>query len=126
MPAFGRKYPKNSPRYFYSDNPLPLNSSQKKILKAVGNPKNRFVVIDGPPGTGKSHTIGAVTYWANQNNKSIVITSHKTEALDVVERMLTDKFKGLHPHSKPSVIRISKSNGPATLISAEIPVFTGN
>lgn len=112
---FREDYPKNSARSFYSDNPLPLNPSQKRILTAIGNPKNRIVVIDGPPGTGKSHTIGAITYWANQNNKSIIITSHKKEALDVVERMLTDKFKALHPHTKPSVIRLSKNNDLTTL-----------
>lgn len=112
---FREDYPKNSVRSFYSDNPLPLNPSQKRILTAIGNPKNRIVVIDGPPGTGKSHTIGAITYWANQNNKSIIITSHKKEALDVVERMLTDKFKALHPHTKPSVIRLSKNNDLTTL-----------
>jgi len=122
-------YPKNSARAFYSDNPLPLNPSQKKILTALGNRKNRIVVVDGPPGTGKSHTIGAITYWANQNNKSIIITSHKKEALDVVERMLTDKFKSLHPHSKPSVIRITKSNDLTTLNtidnSLSLPVIDG-
>jgi very-short-patch-repair endonuclease len=116
---FRDDYPKNSAGYFYSDNPLPLNPSQKKILTAMGNPKNRVVVVDGPPGTGKSHTIAAVSYWANQNDKSIIITSHKKEALDVVERMLTDKFRKLHPHSKPSVIRISRDQELATLNTIE-------
>lgn len=126
---FREEYPKNSARFFYSDNPLPLNPSQKKILTSLGNPKNRIVVIDGPPGTGKSHTIGAITYWANQHNKSILITSHKKEALDVVERMLTDKFKILHPHTKPSVIRITKNNDLITLNtidnSLSLPVIDG-
>ena len=88
-------------------------------LTALGNPKNQVVVVDGPPGTGKSHTIAAVTYWANQNRKSVIITSHKKEALDVVERMLTDKFRGLHPHSKPSLIRISRDQALATLNNIE-------
>ncbi|MBM4274121.1 MAG: hypothetical protein FJ128_01205 [Deltaproteobacteria bacterium] len=116
---FREDYPLNSPRYFYSDNPMPLNRSQKKILTALGNSKNRVVVVDGPPGTGKSHTIAAVTYWANQNRKSVIITSHKKEALDVVERMLTDKFRKLHPHSKPSVIRISRDQELVTLNTIE-------
>ncbi|MBI5741544.1 MAG: AAA family ATPase [Nitrospirae bacterium] len=127
--SFREEYPKNSARFFYSDNPLPLNQSQKKILTAIGNPKNRIVVIDGPPGTGKSHTIGAITYWSNQHKKSIVITSHKKEALDVVERMLTDKFKSLHPHTKPSVIRITRNNDLSTLNtidnSLSLPVIDG-
>lgn len=126
---YREEYPKNSARGFYSDNPLPLNPSQKKILTALANQKNRIVVVDGPPGTGKSHTIGAITYWSNQNNKSIIITSHKKEALDVVERMLTDKFKVLHPHTKPSIIRITKSNDLTTLNtidnSLSLPVIDG-
>lgn len=126
---FRESYPKNSAKFFYSDNPLPLNPSQKKILTALGNKKNRIIVVDGPPGTGKSHTIGAITYWANQNKKSIIITSHKKEALDVVERMLTDKFKALHPHTKPSVIRLTKTNDLNTINtidnSLSLPVIDG-
>lgn len=127
--SFRESYPKNSAKFFYSDNPLPLNPSQKKILTALGNQKNRIIVVDGPPGTGKSHTIGAITYWANQNKKSIIITSHKKEALDVVERMLTDKFKALHPHTKPSVIRLTKANDLNTINtidnSLSLPVIDG-
>ena len=127
--SFRERYPKNTARYFYSDNPLPLNPSQKKILTALDNRKNRVIVVDGPPGTGKSHTIGAITYWANQNKKSIIITSHKKEALDVVERMLTDKFTALHPHGKPSVIRITKANDLNTINtidnSLSLPVIDG-
>lgn len=106
---FRETYPHGTPKYFMSDNPLPLNSAQKKILSALGNPKNKIVVVDGPPGTGKSHTIAAITYWANQNDRSVIVTSHKKEALDVVDRMLTDKFKDLHQHAKPSIMRITKS-----------------
>lgn len=127
--SFREKYPKNSARYFYSDNPLPLNPSQKKILTALSNLRNRIVVIDGPPGTGKSHTIGAITYWANQNNRSIIITSHKKEALDVVERMLTDKFMKIHPQIKPSIIRLSKNSDLSTINtidnSLSLPVIDG-
>jgi len=117
--TFSDHYPKNTPRYFYSDNPLPLNPSQKKILTALENAKNRIVVVVGPPGTGKSHTIAAITYWANQNGKSLLITSHKQQALDVVERMLTEKFKALHPHAKPPVIRIARSQELTTLNTFE-------
>lgn len=107
--AFKNTYATGTPKYFITDNPLPLNSEQKKILLALNNPKNKTLVIEGPPGTGKSHTIAAITYWANQNNKSVVITSHKKEALDVVDRMLTDNFKKLHLYAKPSIIRLLRS-----------------
>lgn len=87
-----------------------LNNSQKRILLALNNQKNKIIVVDGPPGTGKSHTIAALTYWANQANKSVVITSHKKEALDVIDRMLTEKFCNLHPKAKPSIVRFGKND----------------
>lgn len=106
---FNRQYPPKSAKRYISDNPLNLNTYQKRILLALHNPKNRIVVVDGPPGTGKSHTIAAITYWANRERKSVVITSHKKQALDVIDRMLTDKFRNLHPKAKPSVIRLSRN-----------------
>lgn len=106
---YKERYPQTSAARYIHDNPLPLNASQKRILTAVQNDKNSAIVVDGPPGTGKSHTIAAITYWANQNNKSLVITSHKKEALDVIERMLEKKFKTIHPHAKPSILRLSRN-----------------
>jgi len=106
---FKKRYPIKSSNRYISDNPLNLNVSQKRILLALNNPKNKAIVVDGPPGTGKSHTIAAITYWANQERKSVVITSHKKQALDVIDRMLTDKFCNLHPKAKPSIIRLSKN-----------------
>jgi len=72
---FRERYPSGSARSFIADNPLPLNVEQKKILLALANQKNRVITVGGPPGTGKSHTIAAIAYWANQNNRSVVITS---------------------------------------------------
>jgi very-short-patch-repair endonuclease len=106
---FRERYPIKSSSRYISDNPLNLNLSQKRILLALNNPKNKIIVVDGPPGTGKSHTIAAITYWANKEKKSVVITSHKRQALDVVDRMLTDKFRDLHPKAKPSIIRLAKN-----------------
>ena len=107
------RYSFKSPQRYMSESPLPLNTSQKRILLALAHEKNHIIVVDGPPGTGKSHTIAALTYWANENNKSVVITSHKQEALDVIDRMLTDKFKSLHPQAKPSIIRMDRETGSA-------------
>ncbi|MBW6484996.1 MAG: AAA family ATPase [Syntrophobacterales bacterium] len=110
---FLEKYSIKNPARYISNSPLPLNNSQKRILLALANEKNHVIVVDGPPGTGKSHTIAALTYWANENNKSVVITSHKQEALDVIDRMLTDKYKSLHPQAKPSIVRMDKETGSA-------------
>ncbi|MDY0280544.1 MAG: AAA domain-containing protein [Salinivirgaceae bacterium] len=99
--------------------PMNLNETQNKILMAVRNPKNEIIVVDGPPGTGKSYAIAAIVYLANSLNKSVVITSHKKQALDVIDAMLTDRFKKLHPRSKPAVLRLEKPGGPATLNSMD-------
>ena len=104
---YAKKYPKKSVNNLLSTIPLSLNKPQKRILTALESSKNKIIVVDGPPGTGKSYTIAAITYWANQQHKSLVITSHKKAALDVIDRMLTDKFKQLHPKAKPSVLRLS-------------------
>ena len=106
--VFLDNYSLKKPARYVSNSPIPINNYQKRILLALANGKNQIIVVDGPPGTGKSHTIAALTYWANENNKSVVITSHKQEALDVIDWMLTDKYKSLHPQSKPSIVRLDK------------------
>jgi len=110
---FQENYPLTSPKRYMADGPIPLNNSQKRILLALANSKNKMVVVDGPPGTGKSHTIAALAYQANEDGKSVVITSHKKEALDVIDRMLTDKYKSLHPQAKPSIVRMDRETGSA-------------
>lgn len=84
---YPEKYSFKSPERYISQSPLPLNHAQKRILLALAHHKNQIIVVDGPPGTGKSHTIAALTYWANENKKSVVITSHKQEALNVIDRL---------------------------------------
>jgi len=108
---FKTEYPAKSADRYLSGSPIPISDSQKRILLALKNEKNRIIVVDGPPGTGKSHTIAALTYWANEHKKSVVITSHKQEALDVIDRMLSDKFEHLHPQAKPSIVRMDSQTG---------------
>ncbi|MEI7621360.1 MAG: AAA domain-containing protein [Candidatus Moraniibacteriota bacterium] len=114
---FNENYPSNSAKRYMSDGPIPLNNSQKRILLALENSKNKIIVVDGPPGTGKSHTIAALAYKANEDGKTVVVTSHKKEALDVIDRMMTDKFKSLHPQAKPSIVRMDIETGSANNFS---------
>ncbi len=80
--------------------------------------------MDGPPGTGKSYTITAIVYLANQLGKSVVITSHKKQALDVIDQVLTEQFKNLHPKSKPSILRIQRASEPQSLNSLQNTLST--
>jgi very-short-patch-repair endonuclease len=104
--------------------PLQLNETQRKILTATENPRNEIIVVDGPPGTGKSYTITALVYLANQMGKSVLVTSHKRQALDVIDQALTEQFKKLHPQSKPSVMRLERGRGPAGINSIQNTLST--
>jgi very-short-patch-repair endonuclease len=117
-----RNYPRKSTERLIPSRltvPLSLNETQKKILEAVENEKSEIIVVDGPPGTGKSYTITAIVYLANQLGKSVVVTSHKKQALDVIDQVLTDRFKMLHPRAKPSILRLERQRGPASLNNIE-------
>ena len=76
--------------------PIPLNAEQLKVLNAINKKGCDRIIIEGPPGTGKSHTITAIIYHALLNKKSVLMVSDKKEALDVVEEKINgvlDKMK---------------------------------
>lgn len=105
-----QRYPKKSVNRLIhpsSQVPLPLNEPQQRILLAAENTANRFIVVEGPPGTGKSHTITALIYQATLMGKSVLVTSHKQQALDVIDNALTEQFKSVHPNSKPPILRLT-------------------
>jgi superfamily I DNA and/or RNA helicase/very-short-patch-repair endonuclease len=70
--------------------PVPLNSEQRQILLALGKKDCRYATVEGPPGTGKSHTITAIVCDAILKDKSVLVLSDKKEALDVVEDKITE------------------------------------
>jgi hypothetical protein len=65
--------------------PIPLNFEQLAISRALRRPDCHRIVIEGPPGTGKSHTITALIFEALRRGNSVLLVSDKKEALDVVE-----------------------------------------
>jgi hypothetical protein len=71
------------------DTPIPLNEEQQKVIHAIGHHEGRFIVVEGPPGTGKSHTIVAIAADCAFRKKSCLILSDKAEALDVVHDKLS-------------------------------------
>ena len=73
-----------------AESPIPLNEEQRQILMAIKKPKCKYITVEGPPGTGKSHTITAIVCDSVLNNKSVLVLSDKKEALDVVEDKISD------------------------------------
>lgn len=72
------------------ESPIPLNSEQIQILSAISKSDCKYLTVEGPPGTGKSHTITAIIFDAILKNQSVLVLSDKKEALDVVEDKITE------------------------------------
>lgn len=102
------------PERLVAEAPIPINEEQQKILKASMNDKCRFIAVEGPPGTGKSHTITAIAFNCILNDRSVLILSDKKEALDVVEDKLSQTLSSVR-HTQDGqdfpnpILRLGKS-----------------
>ena len=76
------------PERLVYESPVPLNSEQRQILMALQKERCKYITVEGPPGTGKSHTITAIVCDSVLNNQSVLVLSDKKEALDVVEEKI--------------------------------------
>ncbi len=84
-------------------NVLDADSSQLAVLEEAKQGKN--LVVEGPPGTGKSQTIVNLIAELMAMNKKILFVSEKRAALDVVKSRLDDLGLGdgcLELHGKNS------------------------
>lgn len=91
--------------------PVPLNEEQLQILMAIRNKECKYITVEGPPGTGKSHTITAIIFDAILKNQSVLVLSDKKEALDVVENKITDTMNKVR-HDKNfqnPILRLGKT-----------------
>jgi len=91
--------------------PIPLNGEQLQILSAIKNKGCKYITVEGPPGTGKSHTITAVVFNAILKNQSVLVLSDKKEALDVVEDKITDTMNKVRhdKHFQNPILRLGKT-----------------
>tara|TARA_X000000950_G_C13909720_1_gene658481 strand:+ start:154 stop:4722 length:4569 start_codon:yes stop_codon:yes gene_type:complete len=106
------------------ESPIPVNPEQQKILRALNNEKCKYVVVEGPPGTGKSHTISAIAFDYILKFKSILILSDTREALDVVENKINttlNQVRGKHNIQNP-ILRLGKMGNTYNKILAKSSV----
>jgi len=92
--------------------PVPLNAEQRKILVALEKQKCQYVAVEGPPGTGKSHTITALVCNQVLAHRSVLILSDKPEALDVVEDKITNALSQVRlpeEEFQNPILRLGKS-----------------
>lgn len=73
--------------------PLPSNEEQKEVARRLND--NYGVVVEGPPGTGKSQTIVNLICHLLANGKRILITSQTGRALRVLSDKIPDEIKAL-------------------------------
>jgi very-short-patch-repair endonuclease len=71
---------------------LDADSSQHAAIEAAK--RGASLVLDGPPGTGKSQTIANVIAEFLAAGKTVLFVSEKAAALEVVQRRLQDKGLG--------------------------------
>ncbi|KQP59278.1 DUF3320 domain-containing protein [Methylobacterium sp. Leaf112] len=74
--------------------PLSADSSQLSAVIAAGQGKD--FVLFGPPGTGKSQTIGNMIAHCLAQGRTVLFVSQKTAALEVVRRRLQEIGLGDH------------------------------
>jgi hypothetical protein len=82
------------------ESPVPLNSEQRQILMALQKERCNYITVEGPPGTGKSHTITAIICNSVLNNQSVLVLSDKKEALDVVEEKIASTLNRVRKDKK--------------------------
>ena len=73
--------------------PLPLNEEQLKVMKQIS--LNHQVVVKGPPGTGKTHSIASLICHFLSQGKKILITSQTDRALKVLKSKLPHRLQPL-------------------------------
>lgn len=73
--------------------PLPWNDEQKRIAERIE--VNYGVVVKGPPGTGKSHTIANLIARFLAQGKSVLVTSQTSKALEVLRGKLPENIRSL-------------------------------
>lgn len=110
-----------TPDRLVAPSPIPLNSEQLQILSAIRKENCKYLIVEGPPGTGKSHTITAIVFNAILNNQSVLVLSDKKEALDVVENNITQTMNKVRydKNFQNPILRLGKTGNTYSQILAK-------
>jgi len=73
--------------------PLPTNEEQRQIVDRLRC--QPYVLVKGPPGTGKSHTIANLICHLLACGERVLVTAHAAKALTVLRGLLPDDMRDL-------------------------------
>lgn len=73
--------------------PLPTNDEQRKIAERLR--RHPYVLVKGPPGTGKSHTIANLICHLLATGERVLVTAHAPKALTVLRELLPGDTRNL-------------------------------
>ncbi|SIS21967.1 AAA domain-containing protein [Williamsia sterculiae] len=73
--------------------PLPANEEQRQIIERLATDSG--VVVEGPPGTGKTHTIANLVSALLARGQRVLVTSEKAQALRVLRDKLPPEMQEL-------------------------------
>ena len=82
--------PEPPPRTFF---PLPTNPQQHDIVEILA--RSHGVVVHGPPGTGKTHTIANLISHCLATGNRVLVTSYTDRALRVLKEQLPEDIRDL-------------------------------
>ncbi|THJ49651.1 AAA family ATPase, partial [Candidatus Frankia alpina] len=88
--------------------PLPASPEQARVLERLRH-DNGVVVVEGPPGTGKTHTIANLITALLAEGQRVLVTSQKAQAL----RMLREKLPPELQRLCVSFTDVEEASGPA-------------
>ena len=100
-----------------------LNESQLNALKSALGRDLTF--IWGPPGTGKTYTIGTITEYLNKASRSVLLVSHTNTAVDQAIKHVASSMKEQLPMG--AVVRVGdvkdevlRSDYPDVLLKTQV------
>ena len=73
--------------------PLPTNDEQRRIAERLRS--RAYVLVKGPPGTGKSHTIANLICHLLASGDRVLVTAHAPKALTVLRELLPADVRSL-------------------------------
>lgn len=78
-------------KYQKGNIPMILSDAQQALLKSSSI--NPLTLISGPPGTGKTYTIGAIAIEHMSRGESVLIASRTDEAVDVIFEKISNSLE---------------------------------